>query len=126
MFRNNKRHKPHNIEYYSPLNAQQSRIHSDYGSKSSNRGVRHQTIAVDITGDSNPTLTATDSSDWSRARYDAPAFVEADVELEEMEDCELEVLGLSRYLQRAKVPELVDTERMTQSVRVFCAFRVGY
>jgi hypothetical protein len=71
---------------------------------------------VDISGDANPTLTATDSSDWSRARYDAPAFVEANVELEEMEDCELEALGLSRYLQRAKVPESVDTERMTQSV----------
>ena len=116
MFRSNKRHKPSNIEYHSPLDAQQSRVHSDYGS---NRGVRHQMIAVDITGDSNPTLTSVDSSDWSRARYDAPAFVEADVELEEMEDCELEALGLSRYLQRAKVPESADIpERMTQSVRV--------
>ena len=113
MFRSNKRHKSHNIEYYSPHDAQQSRVHSDYGSNS----VRHQTITVDITGESNPTLTGADSSDWSRARYDAPAFVEADVELEEMEDCELEALGLSRYLQQAKVPESADIpERMTQSV----------
>lgn len=126
MFRSNKRHKSHNIEYYDPLADQQSRVHSDYGPNY--RGARHQTVTVDV-GASNqlhsatPTESDPGASDWSRARYDAPAFVEADVELEEMEDCELEALGLSRYLRQEKASDL--SKRMTQSVRSFCVHAIG-
>ena len=114
MFRNSKRHKFHNIEHYDPL-APQSRVHTAYGP----RGARHQMIVVDFADDLDQTnATLTNSADWSKARFDAPAFVEADVELEEMEDCELEALGLSKYIQRETVPDKIEN-RMTQSVRFF-------
>ena len=88
-----------------------TQVHSEYAS---GEAARHWTIHTPTIHEpwnlpsSFQTLADSDSPDvaqpaaldWSQANSDTSAHIEADIELTEMEDCELEALGLTQFLKK--------------------------
>jgi hypothetical protein len=115
-----------------------TQVHSEYAS---GQAARHWTISTPtihepLTGpDSfltlaeNPDVAQPATLDWSQANSDTSAHIEVDVELTEMEDCELEALGLMQFLKKSdkssRIPS--DSEKtnrsFTQSVSGFLFFQ---
>jgi hypothetical protein len=112
-----------------------TQVHSEYAS---GQAARHWTIHTPTneplnfpnslqTLEDSPDVAQLEPAalDWSQANSDASAHIEADVELMEMEDCELEALGLVQFLKKgdksSRFPSASEkTNRsFTQSVSVF-------
>jgi hypothetical protein len=111
-----------------------TQVHSEYAS---GQAARHWTISTPAihepltapasiqTVAESPDVTQPATLDWSQANSNTSAHIEADAELTEMEDCELEALGLKQFLKKgdksSRIPsDLEKTNRtFTQSVSGF-------
>jgi hypothetical protein len=86
-----------------------TQVHSEYAS---GQAARHWTIHTPTIHEpltfpnsfqtlaDSPDVAQPAALDWSQANSDTSAHIEADVELTEMEDCELEALGLMQFLKK--------------------------
>jgi hypothetical protein len=83
-----------------------TQVHSEYAS---GQAARHWTIYTPTIHEpsnflnslaDSPDVAQPAALDWSQANSDTSAHIEADVELTEMEDCELEALGLTQFLKK--------------------------
>lgn len=126
-----------NIEEYNfpDTTTTRTQVHSEYAS---GQAARHWTISTP-TIDEPLTASGPDSFlaesldvtqlepatlDWSQANTDTSAHIEADVELTELEDCELEALGLKQFLKKGDKGSRVPSDRsFTQSVSSFFFFQ---
>jgi hypothetical protein len=107
-------------------------VHSEYAS---GQAARHWTIptGTPIQHDSDselftpihtgsPDNTHPTALDWSQANNDTSAHIEAEVELAEMKDCELEALGLKQFLTASTKSQTLSqktNQTFTQSVSGF-------
>jgi hypothetical protein len=102
-----------------------TQMHSEYAS---GQAARHWSISTPFQLDSEFTAVQTGSPDvsesqpeptamdWSQANNDTSAHIEAEVELAEMKDCELEALGLKQFLKTGtKSGTLSDSEKTNQT-----------
>lgn len=104
-----------------------TQVHSEYAS---GQAARHWTISTPIlelftAPASSPSQTespdvtdsdpAIDTLDWSQANSDISAHIEADVELTEMKDCELEALGLKQFLTEGDKKSRIPSEKTSQN-----------
>jgi len=115
MFRSSKRRR-NNIEEYDASSPIHRHEHSDY---TSHGDVYHQQVIQRDKSSSSSALPSV--GDWSMARTDGPLLVEADIDLAEMEDWELEALGLSSFVRRTEEKTAANdtTKKITQSVSQF-------
>ena len=117
MFRSSKRRR-NNIEEYDASSPIHRHEHSDYTSRGD---VYHQHVIQRDTSSSSSSSALPSVGDWSMARTDGPLLVEADIDLAEMEDWELEALGLSSFVRRTEEKTAANdtTKRISQSVSQF-------
>jgi hypothetical protein len=112
-----------------------TQVHSEYASGQAARHwtIHTPTIPEPLTFPNSPDVAlpaALDVAlpaalDWSQANSDTSAHIEADVELTEMEDCELEALGLKQFLKKGNKSSIFPSasektnQIFTQSVSGF-------
>jgi hypothetical protein len=110
-------------------------VHSEYAASGPSHRARHWTIQVSTpvqhdsesepvqTGSPDVTQPEPTALDWSQANNDTSAHIEAEVELAEMNDCELEALGLKQFLtagtKSGRTLSQKTNQTFTQSVSGF-------
>jgi hypothetical protein len=126
MARRRKKGAIHIDEYIAPEDIRSIHVdtHTDYGRNNSRRTI-HLPVpeGVDFHSELAPSESHSTALQPDAALYNAELpykVYDGDLEIAEMADCELEALGLSKYLkaaERAEAPQKRQKTQITQSVR---------